>query len=123
MGKERYMKSLSAFLVTVFSMGTFATEIVSHSVDTEVKTYSQNVVLKTKCQVMPGSHDRETGEYHGPYCSCVAAHVEMERLLEKSFPTMTKNTLPSMAALYQPLNTCGQDRAVEVRVTFTQPSF
>ena len=114
------MKFVISFLTAgFFAFTALATEIIAEGQPKELKTYTKQVTVKTRCELIPAQSDREGG-VAGPHCSCVNAWNEIESVLRNSQSSIKEIRMPAPAELFQPLSECGQkDFAVSSLIVFT----
>ncbi len=114
------MKLIISFLIAGFlAITAAATEIIFESQPKELKTYSKQVTVKTRCELIPAQSDREGG-VAGPFCSCVNAWHEIESVLRASQSSIKEIRMPAPAELFQSLSECGhKDYLVSGLVVFT----
>ena len=105
-------------ILSTFSLSGFATEILNEGLASEVKTLTKELVVETKCAVSPGGHDRETGQYYGPSCSCVQAHIEVIDTVKNAYPTAKEIKIPPY--FIRSLSQCTEKFVVIGTVIYTQ---
>jgi hypothetical protein len=93
-----------------------AAEIISSRPAKEVKTYTQDLTMRTTCEVEPARGDRDGGEVPA-YCSCIKARIDAEGVIKQNYPTAHRIYVEPFT---QPIEHCGKKTIdVSALVVFT----
>ncbi len=103
-------------LPIAFTLQAQAAEIISSRPAKEVKTYTQDLTMRTTCEVEPARDDRQ-GEVIPAYCSCIKARIAAEGLIKQNYPTAQRIYVEPFT---QPIGECGKKTIdVPALVVFT----
>ena len=81
-----------------------AVEIISSRPAKEVKTYTQDLTMRTTCSIEAERGDRQ-GEVIPAYCSCTKARIDAEGLIKQNYPTAHRIYVEPFT---QPIEHCGK---------------
>jgi hypothetical protein len=117
MGKTLTLRILILVcLPLALSVNALAAEIVASKPAKEVKTYIQDLTVRTTCEVIPAKDDRDGNEVPAS-CSCVKARIDSEGAIKQNYPSAQRMYVEPFS---QPMDVCGKQTIdVPALVVFT----